>query len=241
VKQALATQRRRIAARSKTASLLRLAAAPASVIVITFSGYDNNMRQHHRGNPESNERRDRALTVALNDLCYNQPRAVSENCGNTMLQTGHQAPNFDLPDADMEMVNLAGFRNHHHVVLYFYPKDDTPGCTIEAIDFSELQEEFTRLDAIVLGVSMDDCLSHGSFRDKHGLNVRLLADVDGETCSSYGVLHEKEHNGQKKSCVQRSTFIIDKHGTLKHALYGVLARGHAAQVLDLVRKMKPCK
>jgi len=154
-----------------------------------------------------------------------------------MLQTGQQAPSFDLPDADMEMVNLAAFRNRRHVVLYFYPKDDTPGCTIEAIDFSELAQ----LDTVVLGVSMDDCLSHGSFRDKHGLTVRLLADVDGETCGRYGVLQEKEHNGQKKQCVQRSTFIIDKHGAVRHALYGVTARGHAAQVLDLVRKMRPCK
>jgi peroxiredoxin Q/BCP len=158
-----------------------------------------------------------------------------------MLQAGQQAPNFDLPDADMEMVNLASFRNRHHVVLYFYPKDDTPGCTIEAIDFSELQDEFAKVDTVVLGVSMDDCLSHGSFRDKHGLTVRLLADVEGETCAAYGVLHEKEHNGQKKQCVQRSTFIIDKHGMIKHATYGILARGHAAQVLDLVRKMKSCK
>jgi peroxiredoxin Q/BCP len=158
-----------------------------------------------------------------------------------MLQVGQQAPDFELPDADMEMVNLAAFRNRRNVVLYFYPKDDTPNCTMEAIDFSELQDEFTRLSAVVLGISMDDCLSHGTFRDKHGLSVRLLSDVDGETCSRYGVLHEKEHNGQKKTCIQRSTFVIDKHGMLKQAMYGVMARGHAAQVLELVGKLKPCK
>jgi peroxiredoxin Q/BCP len=155
-----------------------------------------------------------------------------------MLQVGQLAPGFDLPDADMQAVSLAGFKNHHNVVLYFYPKDDTPGCTMEAIDFSDMQDEFTSLDTVVLGVSMDDYLSHGSFRDKHGLSVQLLADVDGEVCSNYGVLREKEHDGRKKTCVQRSTFIIDKRGMLKHALYGVSPRGHAAEVLGLLRSMR---
>jgi len=126
-------------------------------------------------------------------------------------------------------------------VLYFYPRDDTPGCTIEAIDFTDQQDSFNRLNTIVLGVSMDDCLSHGSFRDKHGLSVRLLADVDGDACRSYGVLQEKEHDGKKRTCIQRSTFIIDKRGMLKHALYGVGARGHAAEVLGLLRNMEKCK
>lgn len=152
-----------------------------------------------------------------------------------MLQAGQPAPGFDLPDADMKIVSLAAFRNRRNVVLYFYSGDDTPGCTMEAIDFSDLQDEFTALDTVVLGVSMDDCLSHGSFRDKHGLSVQLLADVDGETCNRYGVLQEKERDGKMKTCIQRSTFIIDKRGVLKHALYGVSPRGHAAQVLGLIR------
>ena len=86
-----------------------------------------------------------------------------------MLRAGQPAPQFTLPDADMEMVSLADFRDKHNVVLYFYPKDDTPGCTREAIDFSDLENEFTELRTVVLGVSRDDCLSHGAFRDKHGL------------------------------------------------------------------------
>ena len=158
-----------------------------------------------------------------------------------MLQAGQAAPGFDLPDAEMEAVSLAGFRNRKIVVLYFYPRDDTPGCTLEAIEFSDMQEEFARLNAVVIGVSMDDCLSHGSFLDKHGLAVRLLADVEGEVCNNYGVLHEKEHEGRKKTCIQRSTFIIDKHGTLRHALYGVSPRGHAAEVLKLVKGLGKCK
>ena len=163
------------------------------------------------------------------------------DCRVVALQAGQSAPGFDLPDADMQVVSLAGFKNHHNVVLYFYPKDDTPGCTMEAIDFSDLQDEFSSFDTVVLGVSMDDCLSHGTFRDKHGLAVQLLADVDGDVCNDYGVLHEKEHEGRKKICVQRSTFIIDKRGMLKHALYGVSPRGHATEVLGLIRGLGKCK
>ncbi|MFN7085270.1 MAG: peroxiredoxin [Burkholderiales bacterium] len=158
-----------------------------------------------------------------------------------MLQPGQPAPVFDLPDADMNMVSLASFRNRHNVVLYFYPKDDTPGCTLEAIGFSDLEEEFSRAKAVVLGVSMDDCLSHGSFRDRHGLCVQLLADTEGEVCRSYGVIQEKETDGRKRTCIVRSTFVIDRKGVIKHALYGVNPRGHAAEVLNLVRKMEKCK
>jgi len=158
-----------------------------------------------------------------------------------MLHAGQSAPGFDLPDADMQAVSLDGFRNRSNVVLYFYPKDDTPTCTMQAIDFSDRLDEFAGLETVVLGISMDDCLSHGSFRDKHGLAMQLLADVDGEVCGSYGVLHEKEHDGRKKTCIQRSTFIIDKHGVLRHALYGVSPRGHAAEVLGLIRNMQKCK
>ncbi len=158
-----------------------------------------------------------------------------------MLQTGQPAPAFDLPDADMSMVSLANFRNHHNVVLYFYARDDTPGCTLEAIGFSDLEDSFKQLKTVVLGVSMDDCLSHGSFRDKHGLCVQLLADADGEVCRSYGVLQEKEVDGRKKTGILRSTFIIDRKGMLRHALYGVNPRGHAAEVLNLVRNIGKCK
>jgi peroxiredoxin Q/BCP len=159
----------------------------------------------------------------------------------SMLQPGQPAPLFDLPDADMNMVSLGGYRNRRNVVLYFYPKDDTPGCTMEAIDFSELEDDFDALKTVVLGVSMDDCISHGAFRDKHGLSVQLLADVDGEVCRNYGVLQDKEVEGKKKPCVVRSTFIIDRKGHLKHALYGVNPRGHAAEVLVLVKRIGKCK
>lgn len=154
-----------------------------------------------------------------------------------MLQVGQPAPGFSLPDADMEMVKLSAYRGKN-VVLYFYPKDDTPGCTIEAIDFSDLEDEFSRLDTVVLGVSKDDCISHAAFRDKHGLTVRLLADSEGEVCAKYGVWQEKEKEGIRRMGIVRSTFVIDRHGILKHALYGVNSRGHAAEVINLIKIME---
>ena len=154
-----------------------------------------------------------------------------------MLQSGQVAPGFELPDADMNVVDLGGFRDQN-VVLYFYPRDDTPGCTMEAIGFSDLDDAFAKLKTVVIGVSMDDCMSHGDFRDKHGLSVCLLSDMEGEVCNRYEVLQDKEYEGRSRKCIQRSTFIIDRHGVVKHALYGVAARGHAKAVLELVRKLK---
>lgn len=156
--------------------------------------------------------------------------------GVCMLQAGQLAPNFELPDADMEMVQLAKFYDKHNVVLYFYPRDDTPGCTLEATDFSDLEDEFAHLNTVVVGVSRDDCLCHAAFRDKHGLSVTLLADTEGEACRSYDVLQEKVVDGKTRTCILRSTFIIDKSGVLRHALYGVSARGHAAEVLNLIKR-----
>ena len=154
-----------------------------------------------------------------------------------MLKAGVAAPSFELPDSEMEMVSLSAFKGAKNVVLYFYPKDDTPGCTMEAIDFSELEDAFNAKHAVVMGVSMDDCMSHGSFRDKHGISIELLADVEGEVCRSYGVLIEKEVEGKRKQAISRSTFVIDRDGIVRHALYGVSPRGHAAEVLNLVKGM----
>jgi peroxiredoxin Q/BCP len=155
-----------------------------------------------------------------------------------MLQAGTAAPGFDLPDADMEMVKLSGFKGKKNVVLYFYPRDDTPGCTIEAIEFSDLEDDLSGLDTVVLGVSRDDCLSHAAFRDKHGLAVRLLADTESDVCNKYGVWQEKEKDGVKKMGIVRSTFIIDKKGTIRHAIYGVNPKGHAQEVLALIKDMR---
>ena len=150
------------------------------------------------------------------------------------IEPGQKAPAFTLAADDGSKVRLADLAGSP-VVLYFYPKDDTPGCTLEAIDFSDLEDEFSALSTSVLGVSMDDCMSHGSFRDKHGLTVQLLADAEGEVCKRYGVLQEKEVEGKKRTGILRSTFVIDRKGQLRHALYGVNPKGHAQEVLKLVK------
>jgi peroxiredoxin Q/BCP len=154
-----------------------------------------------------------------------------------MLQAGQPAPRFTLPDADMESVDLSRFRGKKNVVLYFYPRDGAPGCTLEATEFSDHEDEFARHDCVVMGVSADDCLRHAEFRDENGLSVTLLSDPEGEICRKYGVLVEKHDNGSTRTCIQRATFIIDKRGTLCHALYGVNPRGHCAEVLDLVKDL----
>lgn len=162
----------------------------------------------------------------------------TNECPPDVLQAGQPAPLFSLPDADMETVDLAEFLGKKNVVLYFYPKDGTPNCTLEATDFSDHEEEFSRHDCVVIGVSPDDCLCHADFRDQHGVSIRLLADTESEVSRKYGVVHEKEANGCKKSCIRRSTFIIDKRGTVRHAFHGVNARGHAAEVLTLVKALR---
>lgn len=153
-----------------------------------------------------------------------------------MLQPGSPAPDFTLPDADMEMLRLSKLRGKK-VVLYFYPKDDTPGCTVEAIEFSDLEDEFIKHNTLVLGVSKDDCISHADFRDKHGLTVNLLADIEGKVCEKYGVWQEKEKNGIRQMGIIRSTFVIDTEGMLRHVHYGVVAKGHAAEVLNVVKEL----
>ena len=153
-----------------------------------------------------------------------------------MLQIGDLAPDFSMPDADMEMFKLSRLRGKT-VVLYFYPKDDTPGCTVEAIEFSDLEEEFCGLNTVVIGVSPDDCITHGSFRDKHGLSIQLVADEDGKVCKKYGVWQEKEKDGERKMGILRSTFIIDPEGKIQYCQYGVIAKGHAQEILNLIKSI----
>jgi peroxiredoxin Q/BCP len=144
---------------------------------------------------------------------------------------------FSLPDASMEMMNLSSFRGKKNVVLYFYPKDRTPACTIQAIDFSDREQEFSRLDTVVFGISRDDVLSHAAFRDEEGLSVQLLADTDAEVCRLYDVLQEKVVDGQARACLQRSTFVIDKQGILRHILREVNPKNHADEVLKAVKAL----
>ncbi|OYY93100.1 MAG: peroxiredoxin [Hydrogenophilales bacterium 28-61-23] len=153
-----------------------------------------------------------------------------------MLNSGERAPNFELPDADMSIAKMADYLPKP-LVLFFYVRDDTPGCTTEAIEFSDLENDFARLNCAVVGVSRDDCIRHATFRDKHGITVRLLADKDGVACHDYGVLVTREVDGVMREGVNRTTFIIDGQGMIAHVLTGVTPKGHAAEVFKLVKEL----
>jgi peroxiredoxin len=151
-----------------------------------------------------------------------------------MLKTNDTAPAIELPDADMNMRTLAEFAGSW-VVVYFYPKDDTPGCTIQANEFTDLSEAYADAGITVLGISADDCFSHQAFTQKFGLKIILLADVDKVACNDYGVFQEKEKNGVKKTGIVRSTFVVDPGGKLAYVEYGVTPKEHARKILEFVR------
>lgn len=154
-----------------------------------------------------------------------------------MLKISQTAPEFNSLNQNNEMISLSGYKSNKNVVLYFYPKDDTPGCTIEANQFTALASEFDKLDTVVIGVSKDSCDSHLAFISKFGLKLDLLADTSGEVCDAYGVWQEKEKNGVKKMGIVRSTFLIDKKGILQDVTYGVTADGHAEEILNKVKQL----
>lgn len=153
-----------------------------------------------------------------------------------MPDVGEIAPDFCLPDQDGSEVCLSSLRGRW-VVLYFYPKDDTPGCTLEAVDFSNRLEEFERLGAVVLGVSKDTVASHRKFRDKHGLRVRLLSDPEHKVIEAYGAWGRKKFGGREYHGTLRSTFLIDPDGVVRRAWRNVRVKGHVEEVLDELRKL----
>lgn len=154
-----------------------------------------------------------------------------------MLEAQQKAPDFQSVNQYDQPVSLSDYLGKKNVVLYFYPKDDTPGCTIEANEFTQKASEFAEYDTVVIGVSKDNCESHRAFIDKFGLKVDLLADTNGELCESYGVWREREKNGVKSMAIFRSTFIIDKQGNLADVEYGVNPEGHAQAVLEKVKEL----
>jgi len=151
-----------------------------------------------------------------------------------MLTNDQQAPAFNTIDQNGDAVSLNDFAGKQNIVLYFYPKDDTPGCTIEANQFTALKEKFDALDTVILGVSKDSEQSHCDFIKKFDLNLTLLADTSGELCESYDVWQDKGKDGTVKMGIVRSTFIIDKNSIIKSAEYGVSADGHAQAVYDFI-------
>jgi peroxiredoxin Q/BCP len=154
-----------------------------------------------------------------------------------MIEDGKKGPDFRLPDDIGGEVRLSKLKGRL-VVLYFYPKDDTSGCTQEAKDFSCLAEEFAAEGVDVIGISPDSAKSHQKFKTKHGLAVRLLADEQKETAIAYGVWVEKSMYGRKYMGVERSTFLIDKSGKLLRSWRKVRVPGHAEEVLEAVRALK---
>lgn len=135
------------------------------------------------------------------------------------------------------MMELSSYRGKKNVVLYFYPRDGTPACTIQAIGFSDREHEFNKLDTVVFGVSRDDVLSHQAFRDEHGLSVQLLADTEQEVGRLYEVIEDKIVDGHPKACLQRSTFVIDKNGVVRHILQDVSPKAHVSEVLKVCKSL----
>jgi len=153
-----------------------------------------------------------------------------------MLQAGDKAPAFDLP-TDTGRVSLAALKGKK-IVLYFYPKDDTSGCTSEALQFSSEVEEFAKLGAVIVGVSKDSAASHAKFRLKHDLTVELAADTTGEIVETYGAWVEKSMYGRKYMGIDRSTFLIDAEGVIREVWRKVKVPGHIKAVLTAAKALK---
>ena len=147
----------------------------------------------------------------------------------TDLNIGDRAPDFDLP-TDTGRVSLSALKGKT-VVLFFYPKDDTPGCTTENIEFSAAKPDFDAADAVLVGVSKDTAAKHGKFRAKHGLTVELGSDADSDVIERYGAWVQKSLYGREYMGIDRSTWLIDGEGVIRAIWRKVKVKGHAAQVL----------
>lgn len=142
-----------------------------------------------------------------------------------------KAPSFNLKDQDEKLVSLNEYKGKN-IVLYFYPKDNTPGCSLEAMDFSALKDEFKKNNTVILGVSKDSCKSHQNFIDKKKLTIRLLSDPDSEVQKKYGVWRPKKFMGREFIGTIRSTFLIDSKGKVNKVWDPVKVKGHAKEVLE---------
>ncbi len=152
------------------------------------------------------------------------------------LNAGTKAPDFSMPTDEGDTVSLAGLKGKN-IVLYFYPKDDTPGCTIEAKDFRDHIKEFGKFDTVVIGVSKDSIDSHGKFREKYCLPFPLASDESGAVCEAYGTWGEKSMYGKTYMGIERTTYLIDKTGTIRNVWRKVKVDGHVEEVLNTVKTM----
>lgn len=153
------------------------------------------------------------------------------------LSAGGKAPEFAQLDQNGSLLQLSDFRGKK-VVLYFYPKDMTSGCTIEACQFRDLSEEFKKSNAVVIGVSPDSEESHQQFIGKHSLSFSLISDTDRRVCSAYGAWGKKKFMGKEYDGVRRTTFIIGENGKIEKIFENVKAEGHARQVLEFLNGSK---
>lgn len=151
--------------------------------------------------------------------------------------TGKEAPSFDLEDQDGRTTTLDEFKGKW-AVLYFYPKDNTSGCTLEAKDFTCMVDDFSREDATIIGVSPDSIKSHLNFIGKHDLNLKLLSDPDKKALEAYGVWKKKKMYGREYMGVERSTFLIDPEGIVRKEWRKVKVKDHATDVLDTLKEMR---
>lgn len=152
------------------------------------------------------------------------------------LKIGQVAPVFSAQTDEGEHLELGELKGKN-VVLYFYPKDDTPGCTIEAQDFTKKIAEFEKLKTVVLGVSKDNLKSHCKFIEKYSIAFNLLVDENGEICEKYGVIKEKSMFGKKYMGIDRSTFLIDKMGKIARIWQSVKVNGHIEEVLTAIKSL----
>lgn len=153
------------------------------------------------------------------------------------LAAGSPAPGFALPASTGGTISLADFRGKQVVVLYFYPKDMTPGCTQEACSFRDLGEEFAAAGAVILGVSTDDLASHDKFAATHDLSFPLLADTEAVAAQAYGVWKEKNLYGKTRLGIERTTFVIDREGVIRRVYPKVKVDQHADAVLEFVKSL----
>ena len=149
---------------------------------------------------------------------------------------GKKVPDFSRPATGGQQVKLSALKGHD-VVLYFYPKDDTPGCTLEGKDFRDLHGRFRAEGAVILGVSRDSLKSHDKFCQKYDLDFDLLSDEDEKLCKLFGVIKMKNMYGKKVRGIERSTFVVDRSGELAREWRGVKVPGHAQEVLDFVKTL----
>ena len=154
-----------------------------------------------------------------------------------ILEAGDKAPKFDIPNQDGNMIKLDDLLGKWSVI-YFYPRDDTPGCTIEAKEFTELSSKFEEHGASIYGVSTDNEAKHCKFIEKHGLKIELLADTESNMLSDYGVWQEKQMYGKTYMGVVRTTYLVDPDGNIAEAWTKVKAKGHAEAVLERLVELK---